>query len=49
MNFLSLGLTAEAPRTNIYWKSAFLKGLVSFTQIFTYRKGYVHQSLLVHG
>jgi len=31
----SLGVMAEALRANIDWKSGFLKGLVSFSQIFT--------------
>ena len=33
------GVTAEALLANIDWKSAFLKGWISFGQIFTYRRG----------
>jgi len=35
IELFSLGVTAEALPANIDWKSAFLKGMVSFAQIFT--------------
>ena len=35
IELFSPGVTAEALRANIDWKSAFLKGLVNFSQIFT--------------
>ena len=34
IELISLCVTAEALRANFDWKSAFLKGLVSFCQIF---------------
>jgi len=37
IKLLSLGVTAEALRANIDWKSAFLRGLVSFGKILTYK------------
>ena len=36
IGLFSLGVTAEALRANIDWKSAQLKGWVSFGEIFTY-------------
>ena len=38
LNFFSLGVTAGALRGNIDWKSAFLKGCVSFEK-FSGRRG----------
>jgi len=35
IELFSVGVMAEVLRANIYWKSAFLKGWVSFSQIFT--------------
>jgi len=35
IELFSLGVTTVTLRANIDWKAAFLKGLVSFDQIFT--------------